>query len=378
MATKRDYYEVLGLGRTASPKKVADAYRRMAIQYHPDSNPDDEVAVERFKEAAEAYEVLGDAQKRARYDQFGHAGVNGPGGATHFSDVSEIFEAFSDVFGSSLFGDLFGGQRRGRRVRRGADIKCEVALDLEEAARDVTKPIQFERHQQCRNCSGSGSAPGSSPQPCVRCGGQGQVVQQAGILHVQTTCPTCRGAGSRITDPCTTCQGTRHETKNVRLDVAIPAGIEDGMRVRLSGEGEPSPGGGPPGDCYCFVSIREHSLFHRDGNNLILQLPITYPQAVLGASVEVPTLDGGDHLTIPAGTQSGEVFRIRRRGMPDTRGRGMGDLLIQVFVEVPKHVNSLQEETLRKLAELEQANVTPQRKSFLEKAADLFRSDESC
>ena len=373
MAAKRDYYEVLGVARTASQQQIASAYRKLAIQYHPDSYPDDAAATERFKEAAEAFEVLNDPEKRARYDRYGHAGLEGVGGAPHFTDVSEIFEAFGDIFGGGIFGDFFGGgARRARRAHRGADIKCQATLDLEEVVRGVTRTVEFDRSKMCAECSGSGSRPGSSPRPCTRCGGLGQVVQQAGILHVQTTCPSCRGAGHRITDPCLACRGKGHITHRVQLDVAIPAGVEDGMRVRLAGEGEPSPSGGPPGDCYCFIVVREHPLFQRDGPNLILRLPITYTQAVLGATVEVPTLQGRDELRIPVGTRPQEVFRMHGRGLPDARGRGVGDLLVQVYLDVPKKVTRRQEELLRELAELEQAHVSPHRKSFLEKLREYF------
>ena len=376
MAQKRDYYEVLGVQRSVAEHEIASAYRKLATKYHPDSNPDDEEAIELFKEAAEAYEVLRDAEKRAQYDQFGHAAFDGAGASPHFTDISEIFETFGDIFGGGIFGDFFGGGRRSRRPRRGADIKCQVTLDLEEAAHGVTKTVQFERRQVCHQCHGSGNKSGTSAQPCVRCGGRGQIVQQAGILHVQTTCPHCGGAGQRVTDPCNACHGNGMNAETVRLDVAIPAGIDDGMRVRLAGEGEPSSSGGSPGDCYCFISVREHPLFQRDGPNLILRLPTTYTQVVLGGTVDVPTLHGRGTLEIPAGTQIGEVFRLRGRGMRDPRGRGTGDLLIQVNVEVPKKVSGRHEEVLRELADLEQAHVSPHRKSFLKSVRDYFVSSD--
>ena len=376
MAQKRDYYEVLGVQRSIAEHEIASAYRKLATKYHPDSNPDDEEAIELFKEAAEAYEVLGDAEKRAQYDQFGHAAFDGAGASPHFTDISEIFETFGDMFGGGIFGDFFGGGRRSRRPRRGADIKCQVTLDLEEAAHGVTKTVQFERRQVCHQCHGSGNKSGTSAQPCVRCGGRGQIVQQAGILHVQTTCPHCGGAGQRVTNPCNACHGNGMNAETVRLDVAIPAGIDDGMRVRLAGEGEPSSSGGSPGDCYCFISVREHPLFQRDGPNLILRLPTTYTQVVLGGTVDVPTLHGRGTLEIPAGTQIGEVFRLRGRGMRDPRGRGTGDLLIQVNVEVPKKVSGRHEEVLRELADLEQAHVSPHRKSFLKSVRDYFVSSD--
>ncbi len=369
--TKRCYYEVLGVTRTASRQEIDKAYRRLAIKFHPDSNRDDPQAVEQFKEASEAYEVLSDNDKRGRYDQFGHAGMGG--GGQQFHDVQDIFEAFGDMFG---FGDVFGRQRGrgGRRVRRGADVQCEVLLSLEEAAKGVTKEVTFRRRVTCGTCSGSGAAAGSKPQTCSRCNGQGQVVQAAGILRMQTTCPSCRGSGQIITDPCGDCRGSGLQSERVTLPIEIPAGVDDGMRVRVADEGEASPDGGPRGDCYCLVKVKPHSLFQRDGLHLIVRLPINYCQAVLGAEVEVPTLDGCEKLRIAPGTQSGEVFRMRGRGVPDPRGGGRGDLLIQTYIEVPKKVSPQQEKLLRELADLDHDDVLPHRKSFLEKLYSLFDS----
>lgn len=371
MSTKRCYYEVLGVPRDVGDREIASAYRKLAVKFHPDSNPGDELATEKFKEAAEAYEVLSDSEKRALYDRYGHAGVDGA--SSQFGSAEDIFEAFGDLFGGGLFGDIFGsGGRRGRRVRRGADVRTDVVLTLEEAAQGVEKSVQFTRNEQCTECSGSGSRPGSSPETCRTCGGQGQVLQSAGILRVQTTCPHCKGRGQVIVDPCQKCNGAGHTQKQVSLDVKIPAGVDDGVRVRFTGQGEPSPDGGPAGDCYCFVSVEPHRIFQRDGKNLILHLPITYPQAVLGARIEVPTLEGPDELKVPKGTQSGEVFRMNGNGMPDPHGGRRGDLLVQTFVETPKKLTPRQEELLRELAELEHANVTPHRKSFLDKLKKYF------
>jgi molecular chaperone DnaJ len=372
MTSKRDYYEVLEVDRTASDSEIASAYRKMAIQYHPDSNTGDEEATEKFKEAAEAYEVLSDPEKRARYDRYGHAGIDGMGGAPHFTNVEDIFEAFGDILGGGLFGDFFGGGRRRRGPRRGSDVSCEVSLTLEEAARGVRKTVQFNRRKRCESCAGSGLRQGTSPQTCHRCGGAGHVVQSAGILRVQTTCPSCGGRGAVITDPCPDCRGRAYVADRVQLEVAIPAGVDNGMRVRLPGEGEASAEGGPPGDCYCFVRVKEHPLFVRDGPHLGLEVPITFAQAALGATIEVPTLDGRDELTIPASTQSGDRFRLRGRGMPDPRGRGVGDLVVQTNIEVPKKLTKRQQELLRLLAEEENSHVSPRRKSFLEKLADYF------
>ncbi|MBI1246429.1 molecular chaperone DnaJ [bacterium] len=378
MATKIDYYEVLGVERSASSSEISKAYRKLAIKYHPDSNPGDEEAVVRFKEAAEAYEILSDNDKRARYDQYGHAGVSGNPGA-QFHDVEDIMEAFGDIFGGGIFGDIFGGRGRSgrRRVRKGADIQVRVTLDLEEAATGVKREIQVDRRVACATCNGSGAKPGSQPETCSRCGGAGQVVQQAGILRVQTTCPSCGGQGTIITDPCTDCRGNGFTSQRVTLDIAIPAGVDDGMRVRLQGEGQPSPDGGPPGDCYCLISIRKHKLFEREGDHLILKMPITYTQAALGSEIEVPTLSGPATLTIPKGSGSSEVFKMRGKGMPDPHGRGQGDLYVQTYIEVPKKLDTKQEELLRELAEIEHTNVNPHHKSFLETIKDyLFSSSD--
>jgi len=369
MASKRDYYEVLGVERTASEREIASAYRRLARKYHPDANPGDAEAVEQFKEASEAYEVLSDGQKRQRYDQFGHAGLEGAGGGAGFSGLDDIFDAFGE-----MFGDIFGGGRRarGRAPRRGADVKCDVTLELSEAAHGTTKTVEFERSKACSTCEGSGSAAGTGKQTCRRCGGQGRVVQQAGILRVQTTCPSCQGTGQVITDPCSDCRGQGYVASRVSLDVTIPPGVDDGMQVRLEREGEPSPTGGPPGDCYCFIHVKEHPLFSRDGDHLILRMPITYTQAALGATIEVPTLDGKEELDVKPGTQSGDVFRLRHRGVVNPRTGSMGDLLVQTFIEVPKKLDKEQEHLLRQLADLEHAKVTPERKSFLEKLKAYF------
>jgi len=374
MAVKRDYYEVLGVERSASDEEVSHSYRKLAIKYHPDSNPGDEGATLLFKEAAEAYEVLSDTAKRRRYDQYGHAGLENTGSG--FSDVEDIFDAFGDIFGGGIFGDMFGGGRGGRRrsrQHRGSDVKCEVSLTLEEAARGTTKKVRFQRSESCGPCQGSGSRPGSRGETCRRCNGHGQVVQSAGILRVQTTCPTCQGSGNVILDPCDECRGQGYVARGVELEVSIPAGVDDGMRVRLTGEGERSRDGGPPGDCYCFISVQPHSLFRREESHLFVEVPISYTQAVLGAEIEIPTLDGTDRLTIPDGTQSGDLFKLPSRGVPDPRRNGLpGDLIVQTHVEVPKKLLPREEELLRELAELENRHVSPKRKSFLDKLRDYL------
>lgn len=366
MATKRCYYEVLGVERSADKRAIARAYRKLAIKYHPDSNPNDDEATVLFREATEAYEILNDDSKRARYDRYGHSGVEGA--AHQFHSTEDIFEAFGEIFGGNVFGDFFGGGRRGgQRRRRGSDVRSDVTLTLEEAAQGVEKEIKFTRNERCDTCDGSGAKPGTSPDQCSTCGGHGQVLQSAGILRVQTTCPHCRGAGVVIKDPCEDCRGRGVQSRAVELEVSIPAGVDDGMRVRLTGEGEASPDGGPNGDCYCFIKVKRHELFQRDGHNLILQLPVSYTQAVLGAEIQVPTLQGTDKLDLKRGTQSGEVYTIRGGGMPDPQGGGKGDLLVQTFIETPKKITAEQEKLLRQLAELEHVEVSPQRKSFLDK-----------
>jgi molecular chaperone DnaJ len=372
MPSPRDYYEVLGIERSASDGDVSLAYRKLAVKYHPDKNPGDQDAIERFKEAAEAFEVLHDPQKRSRYDRYGHAGLNGGGfGAHHFTDVEDIFSAFGDIFG-----DLFGGGRR-NRPQKGRDVRCDVTLTLHEAANGCAKKVKFQRHEECDTCHGSGGADGSRREVCSYCRGQGRVIQQAGIVRMQTTCPACRGQGSVVKHPCRDCRGTGQVLKKVTTEVQIPAGVDDEMQVRISGQGEPSPNGGPPGDCFCFISVLPHPLFERDGQNLICRVPITYAQAALGTKLEVPTLEGRGEVEVPAGTQSGQVFRLGGQGMPDPRRRGLGDLLVQVVIEVPKKLSKEEQTLLRDLAELEHKHVAPERKGFFEKLKDYFTTEET-
>ncbi len=376
MAAKRDFYEILGVAKSASAKEIADAYRKLAIKFHPDKNPGNEEAVAKFKEAAEAFEVLHDTDKRTRYDQYGHAGVDGAGGGHQFNDINDIFQAFGDMFGGGVFGDLFGGRggrsAGGRRVRKGDDLAVAVHINLLEAAKGCAKSIQFERHEKCATCEGSGAKAGAKPEPCKYCGGRGQVIQSSGLFRVQTTCPACHGEGQLIKDPCPTCRGSAYILKKVKREVNIPAGVDHQTRVRMAGEGDPSPDGGPSGDCYCIIDLDEHPLFQRDGQHLVCRMPITFSQAALGATLEVPTLDGPEELKIPAGTPTGEVFKLRGKGMPDPRHRGVGDLHVQVNIEVPKTLSARQEELLRELAETEHADVSPHRKNFFAKVKELF------
>jgi molecular chaperone DnaJ len=369
---KRDYYDVLGVPRDASDKDIAKAYRKLAVKHHPDSNPGDEEASRKFKEAAEAYEVLGDEQKRARYDRYGHAGLDGNG--AQFSSAEDIFAAFGDIFGGGVFGDLFG--RSSERSRKGSDVRADLTLTLEEAAAGVTKTIKFPKMIPCDGCGGTGASSNSDVVRCQNCGGRGQILQAAGILRVQTTCPHCRGEGRIIVSPCRRCEGRGQVKSFGQLEVKIPAGVDDGMRVRLAGEGEPSLGDGPNGDCYVFISIPRHKLFHRDGDHLILEMPISYTQAALGGEIEVPTLNGAEKIKIPRGTQSGEVFKLGGKGMPNPQGGPRGDLLVQTFIETPKKVSAEQEQLLRKLAELEQVEVLPARKNFLSRITEYFANEQ--
>lgn len=371
MAQKRDYYEVLGVDRNATEAQISESYRKLAMKYHPDRNPGDEEAVVRFKEAAEAFEVLGHREKRARYDRFGHAGLEG-GGAPHFQDVSDIFNAFGDIFGQGFFSDFFGGGQRGARVHKGSDIRADVQLDLLEAAKGTSKVVRFMRHVACETCEGSGAKSGTKPEMCRYCGGKGRVVQSSGIFSLQTTCPSCHGSGQVIQHPCNECRGSGYVQKKITRKVDIPAGVDDRTRMRLAGEGEPSPNGGPPGDCYCFIHVTEHPMFQRRGQDLLCQVPISYPQAALGATLEVPTLEGRENMAIPPGTQNGETFSLRGRGMPDPRRHGKGDLLVQVHIEVPETLTPEHEAVLRQLAEIENVNVSPTRKSFFEKLKELL------
>ena len=376
MVDQRDYYEVLGVDRRATGPQITDAYRKLAIRFHPDKNPGDQEAANRFKEAARAFEVLSDEGLRARYDRYGHAGVQG-GGRHEFNDIADVFEAFGDLFGGGLFGDAFGGRRRGNRPRKGRDVACQATLTLLEAARGVTKTVVFTRHETCGTCDGSGAKPGTQPQPCDYCGGQGQVIQAAGVFRLQTTCPSCRGAGSVIRERCPNCGGDGVTEERVERRVTIPAGVDDDVRVRLAGEGEPGGNGGPPGDCYCIIEIEPHPFLTRDGRDLHCEVPITFTQAALGATVDVPTLDGPKPLQVARGTQSGDVVRVRGLGMPEVRGRGLGDLHVHLQVEVPKKLSPRAEQLLRDLAAEEHASVSPRRSSFFSRLTEYFQGKDS-
>jgi molecular chaperone DnaJ len=376
MATQKDYYEILGVAKGAAPDDIKRAYRKAAAANHPDRNPGDGEAIERFKEAAEAYEVLGDSEKRTLYDRYGHeaftrAGARQPG----FNDVNDVFSAFGDLF-EGFFGNA-SGRGGGQRVSRGESLRCGIQLDLREAAFGVTRAVEIERDELCSTCDGSGAKPGSKSERCSYCSGRGQIVQAQGFFRVQTTCPACRGGGEVIRDKCPKCSGSGREAKVSRLEVKVPPGVDNGMQLCLRGEGEPGDRGGPRGDLYCDIHVADHPLFKRQGHDLVCAVPLSYPQAALGTELEIPLLDGRHQLTIPAGTQPGEIIRLRGKGMPDPHTRRKGDLLIQMHIEVPKKLNQRHEELLRELSVLEQTNVSAHQKSFLQKIKDYFASDES-
>ncbi len=367
---KRDYYEVLGLSREATPEEVKKAFRRLAHKHHPDRNPDDPSAEDRFKEASEAYEVLSDPEKRQRYDRYGHAGLCGTGVRDYsHMGVEDIFSMFSDLFGQDFFG---GGRRRGR----GADLQTQVELTLHEVATGATRSIEFERTDFCDGCGGTGAAPGSERRGCATCGGYGQVEHSGGFAglfgRMITACPTCRGRGWMLTKVCDRCRGSGRALKRRVVQVQIPAGIHDGQGVRVRGEGEPASEGTECGDLYCYVRIRAHPFFERHKQDLLCQVPISFTQAALGAVVEVPTLSGKAELRIPAGTQAGAVFRLPGQGLPDVRSGRTGDELVQVTVEIPKKLNRDQEKLLRTFAATEDKAVLPESRGFFEKLKDYL------
>jgi len=377
VSDKRDYYEVLGVPKNAGPEEIKKAYRRIARKYHPDKNPGDKEAEEIFKEAAEAYEILSDKETRAQYDRFGHKGV---GGAPHFGSVEDIFSAFGDIFGGrggSIFEQIFegfAGGRGGQRAQRGrgAHLKVDLEISLTDVADGVKRTIQIQRSEPCDDCRGSGAKPGTSPVRCSQCGGRGFVAVQQGFFAMRSTCPACRGSGEIIESPCRTCSGSGRVPKAREVSVSIPPGVEDGMQLRLSGEGEAGPHGGGRGDLFVEVHVKEHPLFRRSGEYILLDLPVGFAQAALGAEIEVPTLKGKNKLKIPKGSQSGTTLRMRGQGLPRLDGYGVGSQLVRVLVEVPTKLTAEQDELLRKYAALEQQNVGTRQKGFWDKVKELF------
>jgi molecular chaperone DnaJ len=369
MATRRDYYEILGIQKNADGEEIKRAYRKLAMKYHPDRNVGDEEAAALFKEAAEAYDVLSDGDKRQRYDRYGHAGLDGLG-VPDFGNAQSIFDHFAD-----LFGDFFGGGRRG--PQGGRSLGFELELKLVEAARGCKKSVSIQREENCAECSGMGSRRGTSPARCRVCGGQGVVIRSQGFFRLQQSCHACGGRGAVITDPCPTCHGRGRVVARRTLDVTVPAGVDNGLRITVRGEGGAGAPGGPRGDLILEIHVREHPIFRREGDHLVCQVPITFSQAALGGDIQVPTLDGPINYPLKGGIQGGEAVRIPGRGVPNLRTQRPGDLLVQVLVETPRNLTKRQEEIFRELAEIDQKYVSPQRKSFFEKLKSLFTPAES-
>jgi len=373
---KRDLYEVLGVNRDASEDELKKAYRKLAMKYHPDRNPDNKEAEEKFKEVKEAYEILTDANKRAAYDRYGHDGINpqmGGGGG------GQGFEGFADAFGD-IFGDIFGGGGGGRgrsNVYRGADLRYNLEITLEEAARGAEKTIRIPAQEECGTCHGSGAKPGTQPKTCPTCGGAGQVRIQQGFFSIQQTCPKCHGSGRIIPEPCTACGGAGRVKRQKTLEVKIPAGIDDGMRLRHGGQGEPGVNGGPAGDLYVEIHIKQHPVFQRDGDDLHCEMPISFTTAALGGEIEIPTLDGAANIRIPPETQSAKVFRLRGKGIRNVRTHAPGDLMVHVIVETPVKLTERQKELLREFGDIASSNAerhNPKAKSWMDKVKDFFSS----
>jgi molecular chaperone DnaJ len=365
---------VLGVVRTASDQEIKSAYRKLALQFHPDRNPDNPEAEEKFKECSEAYAILADGEKRAAYDRYGHAGVGG-GGQAGFDPT--IFSDFSDIFGEFLgIGDIFGG-RGGRgggrsRMQRGADLREDVTLEFEEAVFGTETEVVVRRHETCEDCRGSGAAPGKAPVTCRACNGHGQVRYQQGFFSIARTCPTCQGAGSVITDPCLKCKGEGRVLRQRTVEAKVPAGVEDGTRIRFGGLGEAGAFGGPAGDLYVVLHVKEHSFFEREGNDLHCAVPVSFGQVVLGAEITVPTLEGDHKLKIPEGTQSGATFRVRGKGVPVLNSRSKGDLIVEVKVHTPAKPTKRQRELLQELEQITPVENIPHRRTLLGKVKDLF------
>jgi len=367
--TKRDYYEILGVERQAPKEEIKKAYRKAAMKHHPDKNPGDKAAEDKFKEAAEAYEVLHDDNKRSTYDRFGHDGLKGSG-FSGFRGAEDIFSNFSDIFGD-IFGGGFGGGRSSRSSRgQGADLRYDLEIELEEAATGLEKNIEVRKNVRCSGCDGSGAEKGTSADVCSTCGGHGQVARQQGFFSISMPCPTCSGSGKIIKNPCKKCNGQRKVVKTKNLNVKVPAGIESGQNLRLTGEGEPGEHGAPDGDLYVTVSIAPHQLFERHGKDLVCQLNVSFSQAALGAELEIDTLSGKSTLMVPKGTQTHTLLKVRGEGMPSLHGRSKGDLVVQVVVKTPQRLDADQEELLRKFAEIEGESVLEKAKGVFEK---LFR-----
>ena len=379
---KADYYATLGVKRDATQEEIKAAFRTLAKKWHPDRNPENKVeAEEKFKDVAEAYSVLSDEDKRKRYDQYGHAGLSGMGGGADMHGVSvedilnQFFGGRAGGGGGSIFDDLFGGGG-GRGVQeQGESRRFDIEIDLEQAFKGVTKKIEFEREEHCATCQGTGAKPGSRPSTCTYCRGQGNVTRSQGFFVMRTVCPRCSGRGQVIESPCATCNGSGLQAKSVKREVKLPPGIENNMRFRLEGMGDAGPNGAAYGDLVVIIHVKDHDIFVRKDNHILLSIPIPFTMAALGGEVEVPTLEGKANLTIPRGTPSGKILKMPGLGMPDVHGYGKGDQLVKVTVDVPKKISAEQEELLRKLALLEKTPVTPHKRSIFTKIKDLFSEE---
>ncbi|HZU34142.1 MAG TPA: molecular chaperone DnaJ [Candidatus Angelobacter sp.] len=378
MATqaKRDYYEILSVSRTATEQEIKSSYRKLAMQYHPDRNPGNAEAEEKFKECTEAYSVLMDSEKRARYDQYGHAAVNGGGGfggfdPSNMADFSDIFgDIFSDFFGVNVGG---GGGRGRTRAQRGGDARADVTLTFEEAAFGKKTEVKVRRYENCDACKGSGSAGGKAPSVCSTCGGRGQVRYQQAMFSIARTCPSCQGTGRVVSDPCSKCKGETRVMKERTEEINIPAGIEDGLGIRYQGKGDSGPNGGPSGDLIIVIHVEPHPFFEREGKDLHCSVPISFSQAAMGTEIVIPTLGGGEHkMKVPEGTQSGTTFRIRGKGVQAMQSSGKGDMFVQVRVETPHKLTKRQRELLTELGETFNIENKPERRSLFEKVKDIF------
>ena len=371
--SKRDYYEVLGVGRDANEQDIKGAYRKLALKYHPDRNPDDPSAEDKFKEASEAYSVLSDAQKRSAYDRFGHAGLQNTGGAGGFSP--DAFADFSDILGDFFgFGDLFGGGsgRRRSRAQRGEDVRYDLEIAFEEAVFGMSAEIQVPRMEPCERCRGAGSEPGSGPTTCPTCHGRGEILYQQSFLSIRRTCSSCGGTGQIIRNPCGECRGQGYRQVHRKLKINIPPGVDDGTRLRLSSEGQPGANGGPPGDLYVFLKVKEHAFFERREHDLHCTIPLNMAQAALGCEIEVPTLEEPQKLKIPEGTQNGAQFKLRHKGVPVLNSSGRGDLYLHIDVRIPSKLSREQRKLLEQLRDTLPVDNAPAEKGLFEKVKDYF------
>jgi molecular chaperone DnaJ len=374
---KRDYYEILGVERGASDEEIKKSYRKLAIKFHPDKNPGDKAAEEKFKELGEAYEVLNDPQQRAAYDQYGHAAFDrrAGGGFARGGGFHDPFDIFREVFGgSSILDELFGGGGRDPSgPQRGDDLRYDLEISFEEAANGCEKEISVTKAERCDACSGSGAEPGSKVKTCNMCGGRGQVLASRGIFSIAQACPQCHGAGRTMEKPCRACHGAGRREQASKIKLRIPAGVDTGSRLRSAGNGEAGVRGGPTGDLYVVLHVKAHEIFHREGDDLLCEVPVTFVQATLGAEIEVPTLAGKTEIKIPAGTQPGTMFRLKGKGIKNVQGRGYGDLHVRINIEVPTHLTSEQKAKLQEFANLCNGKESPIRESFFEKAKNLFQ-----